>query len=100
MEIYRHLIYSIYSMSNVEKGKNSSEKTAFLVLSLILAGVVVMRLVYAATPNPGHDFTQVSGSVAQGDILFGSGEDTLSKLAKDANATRYLSNTGTDNNPA
>lgn len=80
--------------------KNISEKTAFLTLSVILAGIIVIKLVYAATPNPGHDFTQVSGSVAQGDLLFGSSTDTLSNLAKDANATRYLSNTGTDNNPA
>lgn len=87
-------------MSNTKKRKNTSEKTAFLILSIILAGVIVIKMVYAAKPNPGHDFTQVSGSVAQGDLLFGSAEDTLSKLAKDANATRYLSNTGTDNNPA
>lgn len=100
MEILKLLIYSIYSMFKPKSKKNSGEKTAFLILSILLAGVIVIKLVYAATPNPGHDFTQVSGSVAQGDILFGSGEDTLSKLAKDANATRYLSNTGTDNNPA
>lgn len=80
--------------------KNSSEKTAFLILSIILAGVIVIKIVYAEKPNPGHDFTQVSGSVAQGDLLFGSAPDTLSNLAKDTNATRYLSNTGTDNNPA
>jgi hypothetical protein len=76
------------------------EKTLFLVLSLMLAGLIVMKLVYAATPNPGHDFAQVSGGVAQGDILFGSAPDILSNLPKDTNATRYLSNTGTDNNPA
>lgn len=36
----------------------------------------------------------------QGDILYSSAANTLAKLAKDANATRYLSNTGTSNNPA
>ncbi len=36
----------------------------------------------------------------QGDLLYSSASNTLSKLAKDANATRYLSNTGTSNNPA
>lgn len=36
----------------------------------------------------------------QGDILYASAANTLSKLAKDTNATRYLSNTGTSNNPA
>jgi hypothetical protein len=39
-------------------------------------------------------------SIVQGDILYGSGTDALSRLAKDTNATRYLSNTGTSNNPA
>lgn len=39
-------------------------------------------------------------SVTQGDILYASAANTLSALAKDTNATRYLSNTGTSNNPA
>ncbi len=37
---------------------------------------------------------------AQGDLLYASAANTLSKLAKNASATRYLSNTGTSNNPA
>lgn len=37
---------------------------------------------------------------SQGDLLYASASNTLSKLAKDTNATRYLSNTGTSNNPA
>lgn len=37
---------------------------------------------------------------AQGDILYASASDTLAKLAKDTNATRYMANTGTSNNPA
>jgi hypothetical protein len=36
----------------------------------------------------------------QGDLLYSSAADTLAKLAKDTNATRYLSNTGASNNPA
>lgn len=39
-------------------------------------------------------------TISQGDLLYGSAANTLSKLAKDTNATRYLSNTGTSNNPA
>jgi hypothetical protein len=39
-------------------------------------------------------------SASQGDLLYGSAANTLSLLAKDTNATRYLSNTGTSNNPA
>lgn len=37
---------------------------------------------------------------AQGDVIYGSAAAVWSKLAKDTNATRYLSNTGTSNNPA
>lgn len=39
-------------------------------------------------------------TATQGDLLYASAANTWSKLAKDANATRYLSNTGTTNNPA
>jgi hypothetical protein len=40
------------------------------------------------------------GSLTQGDILYASAANTLSALAKNTTATRYLSNTGTSNNPA
>jgi hypothetical protein len=40
------------------------------------------------------------GSLAQGDLIYGSAANTFSALTKDTNATRYLSNTGTSNNPA
>jgi hypothetical protein len=40
------------------------------------------------------------GSIAQGDLLYGSAANTLSALTKDTNATRYLSNQGTTNNPS
>ena len=39
-------------------------------------------------------------TATQGDLLYGSASNTISRLTKDANATRYLSNTGTSNNPA
>ena len=39
-------------------------------------------------------------TVAQGDILYGSASNTLAALAKNTTATRYLSNTGSSNNPA
>ena len=38
--------------------------------------------------------------VNQGDLLYGSATNVYSTLAKNTNATRYLSNTGTSNNPA
>lgn len=39
-------------------------------------------------------------SISQGDLLYGSAANTISTLAKNTTATRYLSNTGTSNNPA
>lgn len=39
-------------------------------------------------------------TTSQGNIIYGSASNTYSSLAKDTNATRYLSNTGTSNNPA
>lgn len=41
----------------------------------------------------------MTGTPVQGDIPFGA-TGTLSRLAKDANATRYISNTGASNDPA
>jgi len=58
-------------------------------------GTINQLAYYAATGNV------VSGlSNSQGDLLYGSAANTISLLAKDTNATRYLSNTGTTNNPA
>lgn len=39
-------------------------------------------------------------SATQGDIIYASAANTWSVLAKNTTATRYLSNTGTSNNPA
>jgi hypothetical protein len=39
-------------------------------------------------------------TTVQGDTLYASAANTLTALAKDTNATRYLSNTGASNNPA
>jgi hypothetical protein len=38
-------------------------------------------------------------TITQGDILYGSAGNTISNLAKNTTATRYLANTGTTNNP-
>lgn len=42
----------------------------------------------------------VPNTNSQGDLLYGSASNTWTALAKDTNSTRYLSNTGTSNNPA
>jgi hypothetical protein len=57
----------------------------------------------AATAYQGADttLTNLGGlTIVQGNIIYGTGSDTVGVLAKDTNATRYLSNTGTNNNPA
>lgn len=55
-------------------------------------------------PAFGNVATTVGGtgltSYTQGDLIYASAADTLAKLAKSSSATRYLSNTGTSNNPA
>jgi len=60
----------------------------------------ITQVVYAVAPNPGHNYSESSGGVVQGDLIYGSGADTLSVLSKNTTSTRYLSNTGTSNNPA
>ncbi len=67
---------------------------------LIAISLSIIGIAFAATPNPGHDFSAVSGGVVQGDILYGSSADTFSALAKSVSASRYLSNTGASNSPA
>lgn len=56
--------------------------------------------VNAGATAPSWQPSATSVLSAQGDLLYASGANTLARLAKDANATRYLSNTGTSNNPA
>jgi len=46
------------------------------------------------------DTFTIPNTVAQGDLLYASSTTALSSLAKNTTATRYLSNTGTSNNPA
>lgn len=49
--------------------------------------------------NETHGGTNQT-TYAQGDMLYASAANTLSKLSKNTSSTRYLSNTGTNNNPA
>lgn len=106
--------------SRVSSGRKLN---AFLIIVLLL---VVVLLTQAATPNPGHPWTQVGDGViqfnapsalrtytlpdsnatlltnvsfTQGDILYGTAASTTALLPKNTNATRYLANTGSNNNP-
>ena len=53
-----------------------------------------------AAANPAYSTATYPATTAQGDLLLSSAANTITALAKDANATRYLSNTGADNNAA
>ena len=58
----------------------------------------------ANTITVGGNFSTAGAAslpvIAQGDIWYGSAAGTISALAKNTTATRYLANTGTSNNPA
>jgi hypothetical protein len=62
------------------------------------------QLVLASQLNVGIrdqlNTTAAATMTAQGDLLIATAASTPARLAKDTNATRYLSNTGTSNNPA
>ena len=59
-------------------------------------GTALTQAEFIASDGTGHIFD----SQAQGDILYATSTTELAKLAKDANSTRALTNTGTNNNPA
>lgn len=50
--------------------------------------------------SPTYTTATYPSTVSQGDIIYGSAANTITSLAKNTTATRYLSNTGTNNNPA
>ncbi len=88
-------------------------KTVLMGLCFAFLGYGVVSFVFAAAPNPGHTWSELGdvaatvtqggtglSSASQGDLIYGSATNTFSLLAKNASATRYISNTGTNNNPA
>ena len=50
-------------------------------------------------PQGTEVYYKLPGSMVQGDLIYAD-NSALSRLAKNASSTRYLSNTGTSNNPA
>lgn len=68
----------------------------------ILSGTATANqlLLSGSTAAPIWSTLTFPATTAQGDILYGSATNVVSMLAKDTNATRYLSNTGTSNAPA
>ena len=53
-----------------------------------------------AAAIPAWSTATYPATTVQGDVMFSSAANTVVGLVKDANATRYISNTGATNNPA
>lgn len=76
----------------------------------------IINLISGSDPKDAATYDQITGlssvyqplnsnlttitTSTQGDLIYSSASNTLAKLAKDTNSTRYLSNTGTSNAPA
>lgn len=82
---------------------NASAAIAVSKLAALTASKVVLSdgsgFLTTGTPSVIQGGTGLT-AVSQGDILYGSATNTLSVLTKSASASRYLSNSGTSNNPA
>jgi hypothetical protein len=105
---------------------NLSARTLNAIFLVVFLCIVIFR-VYAVTPNPGHPWAEVGDglwgatgttqlrtfgfpdvnadvltdyNLVQGDLLYADAASSTTRLPKDTNATRYLSNTGASNNPA
>ena len=65
-----------------------------------VTGEIVTAALMNTHVRDNFNVTAPAVLTAQGDLLYGSAANTPARLAKDANATRYLSNGGTNNNPA
>ena len=69
-----------------------------IILSIILLlGIAfsVVNIVMATAPDPGHNFTESSGNLTLGDLIYGSGADTAAALAGNITVTKkFLNQTG------
>jgi hypothetical protein len=71
------------------------DQSAITLNDILTKGVPLQQVV-----NTSEGSGTAIPPVVQGDLLYGSATNVLSTLPKSATATRYLSNTGTSNNPA
>ena len=76
-------------------------QTAANTTTLLAIGSAYQALqVNAGGTAPSWQASATSTLTAQGDLLYASAANTLARLAKNTTATRYLANTGANNNPA
>lgn len=99
MKVYTGSIWVAAYVSGTDflaKANNLSDLSSFSAARTNLGlGIGVDVQAYDATLD-----SFASLAVVQGDLFYGSGSNTVARLAKDANATRYLSNQGSSNNPS
>jgi len=88
-------VKTLLSLDNVENTALSTWAGSANITTLGTIGTGTWNATTIAVTKGGTGLT----SIAQGDLLYGSATNTISALTKDTNATRYLSNTGTNNNP-
>ncbi|TGT42785.1 tail fiber domain-containing protein [Mesorhizobium sp. M8A.F.Ca.ET.165.01.1.1] len=97
------------SNSNPLIGVNVASATTNLEVSGTVSATHFVGDGAALTNVPASSFAGVlaeanggtnQSTYSQGDMLYASATNTLSKLAKNTSNSRYLSNTGTNNNPA
>jgi hypothetical protein len=93
----------IGTSSQFIKGDGSLDSSTYLTgnQSITLSGVVTGSGATSITTSyAAGTINSLNGlTIAQGDLLYGSGANALSNLAKSSTANQYLSNGGTSNNP-
>jgi|GEM_PF-2805709 len=95
-ELTASTVKTMLSLNNVE---NTALSTWGGSGNLITVGTITTGTWNGSTVGVLYGGTGLS-TYAQGDILYASSSSVISRLAKNASSIRYLSNTGTDNNPA
>jgi hypothetical protein len=87
---------TLLSLNNVENTALSTWAGSTNITSLGTIGTGTWNATAIGATKGGTGLT----SATQGDLLYASGANTWAALAKNTSSTRYLSNTGTSNNPA
>jgi hypothetical protein len=100
------LIYVVGSngTQNYQVSSVTLDPQAVSISAIVVSGYVTSVSATAPLASTGGSTPTISISgltgCSQGDVFYGSASNTVSALAKNTTATRYLSNTGTSNNPA
>lgn len=97
-DLYQQVTRQTTTITGVAGGVFYADPTTLGITSLALG--TAGTLLRAGTTAPEWSAIVWPNAAVLGDILYASAANTISRLAKDANATRYLSNTGASNIPA